>query len=486
MNSINRGLLKNLLFSIMIFVIILFQKSISKAVVISGFFMILTSVVLIKMKDYNNMLFYMFAIFLTMSVKVYIKDVPTGIYTAGANVGTIITIYDVLIIIYILNNIRRFKDSSKIVYKFVPILSVLFLILEIATYKYALNKTATVNEILRIAKFILFSLVITKTFDYEKYKSFVTGLGHVVILQLCLGVLQIVKGGALGLGIFGEATRVFREGVSGLEKGMSGTIGHPGTMAIFTLFCLCNFLFMQKSKEKVIFIMAAIFTIILTFARTSIVLMICEIFGFFLIKIFRKELKFNITYKKIMISIFLIIFVSLSLFIIRDKVIVLINRFTESDFSEQVEGRGEHTEVAETVYKIKGNWANGANNYVYTVKSVFPIEARNYFNYMYPVHNLYALYLVEIGKVGVALYVLLYLSIPLSIFKKFNINDEEKIKNNAIIDAGFLWIFTILVFNFTGWSGAKDILMLLMWLSIGFSQGSINKCKNIEMNCSKK
>lgn len=474
-----KGILANLIFSLIIFVIVLFAKKIVKAVVFSGVFFIFSTFLLLKFKSYLKMMAYLLAFLLPMTINLYSREKVTNVLYAGSKVGFIINLYDVLIIMFLLYTIIRdikISKEDKVKIGKSIILPIVYLIIHILATKFSIDKEASICEIVRLCKMIILSIIIMKVFNLEVYEIFTKGIEHVMLFELLLGIAQIIKGGSVGLSFLGE-TGGFRDGVEGLEKGMSGTLEHPGTLAIFSVFCLCIILASNDLKNKKKYIIVCIATIILTFARTSILLMLAVSLGYFIMNVYKGNISFSLTYKKIILGTMLILMVICGAFLAKDKINIVINRFTNSDFSDQVENRNEHVDVALYTYKNRSHWAYGPNNYTISIKNKFPTEyRRKIFYYRYPVHNLYALYLVELGVVGVSIYILIYLGNVVRMLRKIN---KEKGEYVNILISIAIWTICMMCYNFTGWSGDKDILLTIMWITIGISS-SMFKRMNIK------
>lgn len=475
MNRRTKGILANLIFSIIIFIVILFSKKIVKAMAFSGVFFIFSTCLLIKFKSYSKMLAYLLAFLLPMTTILYSDKKSTDILYPGSEVGIIIKLYDIMIIMFMTYAIAMevgSKKEEKIKMGKSIILPLAYLVIHILASKFSIDKQASICEIIRLCNMIILSIAITKIFDLEVYESFVKGIEHVVLFELFLGIAQIIKGGSVGLSFLGE-TGGFRGGVEGLEKGMSGTLQHPGTLAIFSVFCLCILLSSNELKSRKKYIIACVFIIILTFARTSIALMLVVLFGYFVINIYKGNISFRLTYKKVILGTFLILVIGCTVFLAKDELNVVVDRFTNSDFSEQAGNRNEHVKVALYVYKNGNQWAYGPNNYTVTIKNKFPAQyrAKNFY-YRYPVHNLYALYLVELGVLGLSIYILLYLG---NIFRMLKVINKEKRRSINIITLIAIWTLCMLFYNFTGWSGDKDTLITIMWIAIGISNSMFKR-----------
>ena len=145
----------------------------------------------------------------------------------------IVQIFALIFLFIILKNIKKIKldiDLSIIL---------LFDVVCIASIFYSINPKAAFYDSIRYIIITIIYIYFSRLFKNELYgktliNSLVFGLG----IQLSLGFLQKLKGGALGLYFLGESRTVFRSNVSGYEMGMSGTFGHPGPYALYSLFIL--------------------------------------------------------------------------------------------------------------------------------------------------------------------------------------------------------------------------------------------------------
>lgn len=461
----------NIFYSLLIFIfMIAFGKvSIFKAIMYSGILFVIVTLALFIKKDYLKGIVYLLGFCLPINMNFYYNNFYPDVNVSGALVGWKITLYDILILMFLVVAFK--KGKNKIKFNITILLVLIYLAINILSLTVAFNVEAACFEVIRISKCVLLFWGILKVFNYKLYCEFIDGLGGAVIVQCTLGILQILKGGSLGLSFLGESDRVFRAGVVGLEKGMSGTLAHPGTMAIFILFCLTMIIFNKDIKFRKIYIGFSVVAIILSFARTSIVLM-C---GVILVYCLLNENKFKLTYKKLIFMVVLAISLVIGIIIFQEKIEVVLNRFINSDFSYQIAGRGSHSEIAKTMYEQRENWAYGANNYIFISKDMYPIQyAAGIFNYIFPVHNLYYLYLIELGICGVVVYILLNLTCVVNLIRRFFVKGCSKQYKSMLLSAS-IWISIIMAYNFTGWSGAKDMLLYCMWITIGISEIAIKK-----------
>lgn len=469
--------------AIIFFIILLVSpmNGIAKTIVLSVGFFIGLILVGMFIKDIKEKLIFLLSFTLPFNVVMYIEKDVEVINLAGAKNFFVFTFFDLLIIfmlgyyIYSEKSIINIKKNIKRI-----ILPIIYLIVNLLSVVVAFNKVAAGYEVLRLAKCIILFVMIAFYFSEKLYVIFVKGICFGICLQLLIGLMQIIKGAPLGIQFLGESHTVFRNSVEGLEKGMSGTMAHPGTLAIYGVFCLSIIIFINKDliKGKNIFIGATILTIILTFSRTSMLLMgivlVSALINSFMNSslfnysaIINKIKCFKLTRKKIVIISMLVFVVASGLFLLRNQVGAVVDRFTNSDMSLQLKSRTWHTRIGLKAYKERENFAYGANNYTYIIRDKYPEKyASGSFHYVQPVHNLYILYLVEIGVIGVLIYIIIYGKVILSIFK---INKFKSPILRSIILSTSVWALVIMIYNFTGWSGAKDYFVQIMWIVVGLN-----------------
>lgn len=464
------------------------QNSIPKTLVLSVGLTSIFSIFNAMFKNRIKALIGIFFFTMPFNIVLYRENVKWAMNTAGAKPYLVIDFKDILIVLMAMYIIKNYKKLDWKLF----ILPMIFIVINLASVFVSVRMWASIYEVIRIFKFSIVAIFFYLSFNKEVYKLMVNGLGCAMIIQLIIGIGQIVLGKALGLQFLGESPRVFRVSVEGLEKGFSGTMAHPGTMALFSLFVLCLVIFTSEdNKLKRVYIGTLIIAISLTFARTSIALMalclvIGAIFNFRHIFNFKKKRKISIVdslkqnKKKAIGGLTVLVLIGI---VARGPITDFVGRFTESDILHQLKSRTNHITLALDIYKEKPSWAYGSNTYLEGSKRVFPEKfEKKLFNYVHPVHNIYALYLVEIGIVGLLSFISL---IGLIVYAAF-VKVRNSVKNNKFdyrCRMGLTmmtWMLLFSVYGMTGWSGAKDYFMLIFWMLIGIGIKFI-KSRKIQM-----
>ncbi|WP_206536245.1 hypothetical protein, partial [Halobacillus sp. BAB-2008] len=94
---------------------------------------------------------------------------------------------------------------------------------------------AAAYPLIRLLFVIFLFYCMTTISVMSTWKYMVYSAVFIVVFQILLGLYQIINGKALGLTFLGESSEPFRATslISITERGMSGTLGHPGVLGIF-------------------------------------------------------------------------------------------------------------------------------------------------------------------------------------------------------------------------------------------------------------
>lgn len=374
----------------------------------------------------------------------------------------IMYIFAGIFIFFIIKNINKIKQSKV---KYDLIIIGIFLLICFSSMIWAINPAATFFDALRYLVASIYYVYFSRVFDYKKYnKTVMTCLVISIVLQLAIGCLQIIKGGPVGLHILGESKSVFRASVEGYEKGMSGTFGHPGPIALYSSILLSWLIFKNDINKfiKYIGVISAILIIVLAAGRTSIVLMLFILMVYVIsnIKLFKlKEIKLNKKY--VIVSTLAVIILA---FIFREKIMFIIDRFVGSDIIKQFNSRGDHIKMA--LYYIKQNslLGLGLNNYLdYTIVEFADIFKTN-FIVSNPIHNAYLLFAVEIGILGAIAYISIIISnlYYYILFKKCKV-----IKKYQEYKGILLSIVVCSIYNLQGWGALHNRNLIIFFIGIG-------------------
>jgi len=326
----------------------------------------------------------------------------------------------------------------------------------------AINIRAAFYDYLRYVILSIIYIYFSRIFNYEKYKVImIKCLIWGVCFQLILGIIQMIKGGSVGLSIIGEVNDVFRLGVEGYEKGFSGTFTHPGPIALYANFMLIFFLY-SNDKNKVIKKIGVIVSsliILLAAGRTSIMLMILV----YLLYNFGQLITLN--KKAVKMVVFSMLFLIMIVMVFNEAISPVISRFIESDMSKQYENRMEHIEIGFKYIKRNPVIGVGLNNFLDNTLRDNPFDFARRFNLWNPIHNMFILYAVEIGILGLLI---------LCLFIFNNLKYYNKIKlicsyNEGIEIKGYLVVILVwCIYGFQGWGGIQMRSILIVFLSCSF------------------
>lgn len=368
-------------------------------------------------------------------------------------------------LIKIFKNINKCKLNSDLI-----ILFILHLVCIVSIIR-SINPLAGFYDYIRYLVITIIYIYFSRIFDYKKYKDMiafclVTGMG----IQLILGILQIIKGSGLGLRILGESGDVFRLGVTGYERGFSGTFGHPGPIALYANIILIMFLFDKETKKTYRNWALIISTIIIIMAagRTSILIMLL-VYGFYFA--FESRLL-----KKIILIFVLLISTVIALSVFSNEFNIILARFTDSDMNQQYDNRLEHVLVGIEYIKQKPLLGLGLNNYLDNTYRDYPASFYDNFLLWNPIHNAAIQYAVEIGIIGVSTFYYFLLS---NLVLYFKIKNKIKISEKNVLKGSVLVIVIWIIYGFQGWGGIQTRSLLMLFLNCSLISNKYYKLKNI-------
>ena len=367
--------------------------------------------------------------------------------------------FNILHIITILLFVEILKNKNKISINIDIIFLFIFNMICIISIFNAINFEAAFFDYIRYFNLSIIYIYFSRIFNCEKYsnmliKYFIIGL----IIQLIWGIIQKIIGGPIGLSFLGEKSDVFRLGVVGYEKGMSGTFGHPGPYALYSVIILPWILFNNKLNANMrnLGIITSTLIIVLAAGRTSIALMIIVYLIFFIEKIL------NINTKTIITTFIVIGFTILGVLIFNEQIQVVINRFTTSDMNSQVENRLEHIEIASYYIKQRPLLGFGINNYLDLTNRDFPFEFHYNFFLNNPIHNLYLLYAVEIGLIGASIFIIFLINNFRYLLKSLRCKERNVVQ---YMKGYSISLIVYIIYNLQGWGGIQNRSLILIILA---------------------
>ena len=275
------------------------------------------------------------------------------------------------------------------------------------------NIGLSVYQIIKLAEFVLLFLYIKYNLGFLQIKNILKVFIASGVFQALLAICQFFSQSSLGLkhfeaGIFnanipGVAT-FFVQGVKFIRA--YGTAPHPNVLAIFLLvsiFCLYYLYLTRTPRMGVRMIQMTLLFILmlglfLTFSRAVIIVFVAGSLLFLLIAFFKfKELKFKI------IGLFLLFTVVCLLFTILFWP-EFQARFLGTSLGEQaVTLRVYYNDIALSAIQEKPILGLGLGNFTWYLFNNYQFEE---FWLYQPVHNLYLLIAVEIGIIGLIVFLI--------------------------------------------------------------------------------
>ncbi len=334
---------------------------------------------------------------------------------------------DVLFFIILLLWIVRilFKKSNFL--KKSDFLIAIFFIIAGLSLTTAYSLKLSIYHLIKLAGFILLFLYVKYNLDFLKIRPILKLVIASGVLQAIIAILQFFKQSDLGLKYF-EAGN-FSPNIPGVATFFVenfkmirayGTTPHPNVLAVFLLASIFFlYYFYLKSgntiKHRMILVicLAVLMTgLTLTFSRAVIITFIGSTILFLIISF----LKSSYTFKTRVISLFviLVIYTSVITFIFWPEIN---SRFLATSYQEEsVTLRIYYNEIAVPEILNRPFLGVGIGNFVWYLFNNYDLEK---FWLYQPVHNLYLLIAVEIGMVGVLIFLIFLGKILFKKTKKF-------------------------------------------------------------------
>ncbi|MED3823624.1 hypothetical protein P4561_07795 [Priestia flexa] len=338
------------------------------------------------------------------------------------------------------------------------ILFSIFIMTAIISFFFSDNYAAASYVVSRLLFMYLLMTLLLKYEFLDIWNKFLTGIMILLPIQFIIGILQYITEKPIGLRVLGESKNPFREDTvyGAAEKGLSGTLGHPGILGVFVIILIPFLVVYYFSSEKrssfknsivILSILTSVLIVFLTNARTSIAIMFLTFLlafsGTLLIKYLKNE---SITKFMLYLFTFSILFI-IAIIIFSDS---LIERFGGSDLLYQADYRGGLSLISWNIITL--NLKNlilgvGPNNYTDTLAGI-----GTGFAYTQPVHNLYLLLFAE----GGILHALCYIALLITIICKMIVVLMQKGSHSYYALAILISILNIAIYNFTGWANYNN------------------------------
>lgn len=308
---------------------------------------------------------------------------------------------------------KKFFFGNKKIFYFLCLMLLSFLI----SLFFSVNLMNSIFYILRFCEFfVVYLFVVNKTIDMRKVLIIFCSI---MFLEAVVGISQYVLQESLGLRFFGEP--VINSHILGVAKidfmnmkflRSYGTFPHPNIFAGYLVFAIFSVMYLLKSFPKMSSFLISIFLIalFLTFSRTAL---IAFVIGFFVFSLFvlKKFNRWKLLKTMLLIlggaMLFLFLLKAFPLFIermnfidaesLRDRVMYLVIGFAMFFQNPFGVGVGNFTDVMQN----------------FSILKLFPWEIQ-------PVHNIFVLSLSELGIIGFAALISLFVYLFIYSFKKKN------------------------------------------------------------------
>ncbi|MDP2642660.1 MAG: O-antigen ligase family protein [Candidatus Peregrinibacteria bacterium] len=241
----------------------------------------------------------------------------------------------------------------------------------------------------------------------------------VMFLEAVIGISQYVLQESLGLRFFGEP--VINSHILGVAKvdfmnmkflRSYGTFSHPNIFAGYLVFAIFSIMYLFRSFPKMssFFVLVFLIALFLTFSRTGLIAFVIGafVFSLFVVK------KLN-RWKLLKISLLILGVAMLFLFLIKGFPL-FIERINSID-AESLRYRVMYLVIGFAMF-FQNPFGVGVGNFTdvmqnFSILKLFPWEIQ-------PVHNIFVLSLAELGMIGFAALVSLFVYLFVYSFKKKN------------------------------------------------------------------
>lgn len=423
----------------------------------------------------------------------------------GGNEWNSIFLYlgDILFIVIFLSAIFRKSLFTNWQIQKKDFLLILFLLIGVASLIISINSEISIFRFIKLLEFVLLYLYIRNNLKLLKSKNIILILIVSGLVQSILAIAQFLNQKSLGLkfieaGVFNPNMPGVANFIYNGERIMRsyGSFPHPNVLAGFLLLCI--FAFYLKILIRPVRPIAPIgiigllltFSLFLTFSRTALFIFIFLSLAFFLIKFFHlrpmPHNKNRFLVGKRLIILFLVFAFSCFL----SSIILfpyLRARFFTISFEEQaVDLRFFYNKMSLAMIKEKPLLGVGIGNFVWysqnysvflraadKVSSIEPSynessDGEEIPAWLFqPVHNIYLLIMVEIGILGLVLF-LLFLGRPLlKWFKTCLFPVRYSLSNRALISGFIVSCFLLLgLIDHYFWTLQQGGLMFWLALSL--------------------
>ncbi|WP_191557387.1 O-antigen ligase family protein, partial [Metabacillus idriensis] len=279
------------------------------------------------------------------------------------------------------------------------------------------NILASLYVFFRYISLLFLALIILKNSLKLNLQYMIYGFMILIPVETVISLIQYITDSYAGFRILGESYEPFRATslIDESEKGISGTLSHPGIMGLFLsltiplqIYYFISSIKYGFNKTRVVLFILSMVLIILTGSRTSLFI---TLFAIGLLLLFNIIGKKRFKKSNVVIALFSVIPVTILFFYTISK-LGIVERFLNSDFIYQIFYRSDLNVLAISVLGDSAKnmiFGTGLNAYTDVVSSL-----GTGFAYEHPVHNFFLLMLVEGGLLhflSIAILILYILSI---------------------------------------------------------------------------
>lgn len=448
-----------------------------KTVVIAAVLMLMFAVVLVNLSNSTlpivGVTIVLFAIFWGIFIRsldnliafllIYFVGFETELMSFSIGKLYLVDILVLFVLILLFRRVTRnnLKDVSIYIY--------LIFFMIIHSLIFGFDKIVALKAVLPWIRALIIMTYIYVSFNERRIKFFYYGLLSFTLLQLVIGSLQIANNGPIGLGILGESDTVFRSSVSGFERGMSGTFGHPAMLSYYSLFALGWSLFIPKGISSIVRTALIAFlsvTIVLTAARTALLIMV-------ILFVFRWG--YNIKYNGQKINTIIIALLTLAsittillfAFPPTSGENLILDRFTKSDINQQVINRYEHIKYGIELIRQRPFMGWGTNNYLSAIQSIYSVDSENdpfiVFFLTNRIHNIFIMFLVDYGLFGGVAFIYILIIRHFRYFLR-----KIKLYNNTPYLGALCGLISYVIYGLQGQGGVTFRGIYILFINIAF------------------
>ncbi len=315
-------------------------------------------------------------------------------------------------------------------FQFFPAISIPFLLYMllagISIFK-AQDKVLSVSMFLLIVKgYIVFLYFANNVKTKSDLNWIASALAAAILMQVCVGSLQHLTGGTLGLKIIGESERAFRQTImeTGLISRVGGTIGDANMLAMYlnfflpVLFCYIfnDVAFRYRVICAIVFVLGGLVEI-LTFSRGGWIALsfsiVVAIYGLF-------KVKFRSRFKSYTMTAIVIMFAAVT---VLGTVTSVRERLFKDDYGA-AHARIPMMQVAFNIIKQHPITGVGLNNYATVMNRYDRTRESMTLRFPHPVHNAFLIIGAESGLIALLCFVLVLFSVLSKSARFFQLKDR--------------------------------------------------------------